>query len=274
VLLSLPEREDDAVAESDIPQSSDDRKSIIQDVVDLPPALFDEYPSKENQLRTVDSDSNLDRAAPPVLDYEEDWNDVFQQVKHSRFPEPTEDPVLLKWTDQARATSTQSEPLISGSHLGSQSKKHGSHPQSAEHGSSLQDASYGGKQNIVKLLLQEGVDVNAQGGQYGSALYAASAAGHEDIVQLLLNNGADANIRGGKYGTTLQAASSAGHKDIFQLLLDNGADINDNALLRLRLMATATLSDIFLHRVLTRTLSIGMVKHHSRMLQSMDIQMW
>lgn len=139
----------------------------------------------------------------------------------------------------------------------------------------LQDASYGGKQNIVKLLLQEGVNVNAQGGQYGSALYAASAAGHEDIVQLLLNNGADANIQGGKYGTTLQAASSAGHKDIVQLLLDNGADINDNALLRrLRLMATATLSDIFLHRVLTRTLSIGMVKHHSHMLQSMDIQMW
>ncbi|EUC26785.1 hypothetical protein COCCADRAFT_61188, partial [Bipolaris zeicola 26-R-13] len=50
-----------------------------------------------------------------------------------------------------------------------------------------------GHQGMVKLLLDKGAEVNAQGGEYGNALQAAVAGNHTAIVELLLNNGADAS---------------------------------------------------------------------------------
>jgi ankyrin repeat protein len=41
----------------------------------------------------------------------------------------------------------------------------------------------------VKLLLENGADVNAQGEPYDTALWAASTNGHEQIVKLLLGKG-------------------------------------------------------------------------------------
>jgi ankyrin repeat protein len=60
---------------------------------------------------------------------------------------------------------------------------------------------------IVKLLLENGAEVNAKGGLYGNALQAASYGGNEAIVKLLLENGAEVNAEGGEYGNALQAAS-------------------------------------------------------------------
>lgn len=54
----------------------------------------------------------------------------------------------------------------------------------------LQTASWGGHQEIVKLLLDNGAEVNAQGGDYGNALQAASRGGHREIVKLLQRRGA------------------------------------------------------------------------------------
>ena len=53
----------------------------------------------------------------------------------------------------------------------------------------LQAASWKGNRDVVKLLLENGAEVNAQGGEYGSALQAASVKGNEDIVRLLLERG-------------------------------------------------------------------------------------
>jgi hypothetical protein len=47
---------------------------------------------------------------------------------------------------------------------------------------------------VVKLLLDKGAEINAQGGHYGNALQAASAGGHEAVVKLLLDKGADARV--------------------------------------------------------------------------------
>jgi ankyrin repeat protein len=45
----------------------------------------------------------------------------------------------------------------------------------------------------VKLLLEKGTDVNAQGGYYGNALQAASKERHEAIVRLLVEKSANVN---------------------------------------------------------------------------------
>ncbi|KDR77836.1 hypothetical protein GALMADRAFT_65679, partial [Galerina marginata CBS 339.88] len=46
---------------------------------------------------------------------------------------------------------------------------------------------------IVKVLLENGAEVNAQGGFYGNALQVASYGGHKGIVKMLLENGAEVN---------------------------------------------------------------------------------
>ena len=50
-----------------------------------------------------------------------------------------------------------------------------------------------GVTGLVRLLLAEGADVNAQGGLYGNALQAAARDGNEAVVRLLLAEGADVN---------------------------------------------------------------------------------
>ncbi|KAF3254019.1 hypothetical protein TWF192_003533 [Orbilia oligospora] len=92
--------------------------------------------------------------------------------------------------------------------------------------SPLYYASYGGLLGAVKDLLDQGVDVNAQGGEYYTALQAASDGGHEKTVELLLNHGADVNAQGGDFYTALQAASRGSHEKTVELLLNHGADVN------------------------------------------------
>jgi ankyrin repeat protein len=98
--------------------------------------------------------------------------------------------------------------------------------QGGDHGNALQAASVKGYEQVVKLLLDKGADVNAQGGDYDNALQAASVQGHEQVVKLLLDKGADVNAQGGFYSNALQAASIKGREQVVKLLLDKGADIN------------------------------------------------
>ena len=94
------------------------------------------------------------------------------------------------------------------------------------YGTPLVVAASHGVKDIVLLLLDRGADINAVGGHYGTALAAAASRGRKDIVSLLLDRGADINAVGDHDGTALMAATSRGMKDIVSLLLDRGADIN------------------------------------------------
>lgn len=60
-----------------------------------------------------------------------------------------------------------------------------------------------GYEEVVKLLLDKGVDVNTQGGQFGNALQAASLGGHEQMVNLLPDKGADIYAQGGYFSNVL-----------------------------------------------------------------------
>ena len=78
----------------------------------------------------------------------------------------------------------------------------------------------------MRLLLDTGADVHAQGGEYGSALQAAAGDGNVDAMRLLLDRGADVNAQGGYYGTALQSAAFYGQVEAMKFLLDKGADIH------------------------------------------------
>ncbi|CAG8126167.1 unnamed protein product [Penicillium salamii] len=90
----------------------------------------------------------------------------------------------------------------------------------------LTSAALDGNLNSIRLLLNQGADVNAPGGVYGNALAAAASRGKLDIINLLLDRGADANAPGGDFKTPLQYAVLGGKLDAIRLLLDRGADAN------------------------------------------------
>ena len=85
--------------------------------------------------------------------------------------------------------------------------------------SALHEEASQGHDTTVRLLLEKGVEVNAQGGCYGSAQQAAAMAGHDTIVRLILKHGADMNAQGGYYGNALQAAVESDHEAILRLLI-------------------------------------------------------
>ncbi|KAL2062821.1 hypothetical protein VTL71DRAFT_5893 [Oculimacula yallundae] len=81
------------------------------------------------------------------------------------------------------------------------------------------------REDIVKLLLDAGADVDIEGGEYRTALIAASRTGMIGIMKLLIVRGADVNIRSGLLVTALQAAMYFGDTDAIKLLLDTGANV-------------------------------------------------
>ncbi|KAJ7720490.1 ankyrin repeat-containing domain protein, partial [Mycena olivaceomarginata] len=86
-------------------------------------------------------------------------------------------------------------------------------------GAAFQAAVAQGHEQMVKLLIERGADVNSQGGPYGTALQAASATGSEPIVLTLLEHGANINTPGERFGTALHAASEMGHEEVVRLLI-------------------------------------------------------
>lgn len=57
----------------------------------------------------------------------------------------------------------------------------------------------------------------------------AAQEGLKDIVKMLLNNGADPNAQGSLGDTALMYAAWYGHKDIAKILIDAGANVNAKA---------------------------------------------
>ena len=98
--------------------------------------------------------------------------------------------------------------------------------QSEIYGNALQAVATSGDLKIVKLLLERGAHVNAQGGVYGNVLQAAAQSGDLKIVKLLLERGAHVNAQGGRYGNALQVAATGGHLRVVELLLNYGAHSN------------------------------------------------
>ena len=59
-----------------------------------------------------------------------------------------------------------------------------------------------------------------------TALHLAAANGHVDVVKVLIQNGADVNAVDEYKFTALHLAARHGHVDIAKVLIENGADVN------------------------------------------------
>ncbi len=86
-------------------------------------------------------------------------------------------------------------------------------------------ASQNGNLDIVKLLLENGAEVNITNHNDRTALIKASQDGHTDTVQLLIQFGAAVDLADEHSVTALLAASSEGHWETAKVLLEAGADI-------------------------------------------------
>ena len=96
----------------------------------------------------------------------------------------------------------------------------------------LQLALYRGRASVARTLLAQYQDVNATGGHFGNLVQAAAFGGRETMVRWLIDLGADVHARG-RYGSALRAASLGGHDAVVHLLLNHGARVDmeeDNAL--------------------------------------------
>ena len=83
----------------------------------------------------------------------------------------------------------------------------------------------------AREAIKRGARLNS--GLNSEALAMASMKGYTDIVKLLVENGADVNKKGANGLTALMLASSGGYLDIVEILIKNGADVNakDNLVL-------------------------------------------
>jgi hypothetical protein len=92
----------------------------------------------------------------------------------------------------------------------------------------LHSAAYYGDLEMVQVLLEYGVDVNARNGYGRTPLNYASRDGHRNdprVARLLITHGADPNIPNYVDATPLHYASKEGGIEIVRLLIEHGADV-------------------------------------------------
>ncbi|OHX30768.1 hypothetical protein BWGOE5_32460 [Bacillus mycoides] len=93
-------------------------------------------------------------------------------------------------------------------------------------GTWLHVAASRGELNIVKKLIELGLNVNALGGVYGGgALNVAASKGHISVVKYLLACGAELDISD-PIKNPLFGAISNGYPDIAKLLIESGIDVD------------------------------------------------
>jgi hypothetical protein len=98
-----------------------------------------------------------------------------------------------------------------------------------EYGNVLGAVAYGGNLEMLRYLLDQGMDVNLQGGQHGDALGAAAASGpwnasgRLEMMQFLLDRGADLKTYGPR---ALAIALEHRNRDAVQWLRDRGVGVD------------------------------------------------
>ena len=80
---------------------------------------------------------------------------------------------------------------------------------------------------MVRFLVANGADINAQNNGGITVLMLAAGAGHVEVVRFLVANGADINAQDDLFDrTVLMWAAFGGHVEVVRFLVANGADIH------------------------------------------------
>lgn len=91
-------------------------------------------------------------------------------------------------------------------------------------GSWLHVAATVGNDELIRYLVEKGLDPSVRGGTFkGGAINLAASNGHLNVVQYLLSSGAEVDTSEPERNP-LFAAIHGGHADIVQCLLDSGID--------------------------------------------------
>ncbi|MHC4740827.1 MAG: ankyrin repeat domain-containing protein [Planctomycetota bacterium] len=91
----------------------------------------------------------------------------------------------------------------------------------------LHTAAEQGHAEIMKLLIERGMDPSQADWIARSPLHVAAAKGHAEAVAALLEGGAKHSPGNHQSDTPLHLAADAGHVDVVRILIEAGADIND-----------------------------------------------
>jgi uncharacterized protein len=95
----------------------------------------------------------------------------------------------------------------------------------AEGEQALMHAAWQGHLEAVRWLLARGAQLNRIDREW-SALHYAVFAGREDVARLLMEQGADVNARSTNGSTVLMMAAREGHESLAHTLLARGADVS------------------------------------------------
>jgi ankyrin repeat protein len=87
-------------------------------------------------------------------------------------------------------------------------------------------AAFSGNLNIVRSLIQEGVNLDAADAESWTALINAASQGRLDIAQFLLASGANVNATSHCGTTALSISALSGYADIMKLLIAAGANLD------------------------------------------------
>ncbi|MHC9537915.1 MAG: ankyrin repeat domain-containing protein [Vulcanimicrobiota bacterium] len=90
----------------------------------------------------------------------------------------------------------------------------------------LHKAAEKGYTEIARMLILKGADVNAKTRKGLTPLCTASMKNATEIMELLMNKGAEVNVKGDHEGTPLHAACINGNLRMVELLISKGANVN------------------------------------------------
>lgn len=90
----------------------------------------------------------------------------------------------------------------------------------------LSFASFKGNEEMVKMLMERGADVNLKSEVGSTALINSARSGNKTILEMLINNGADVNAQESDGRTALMYAAWGNRTEIFKMLLAAGADVS------------------------------------------------
>ena len=85
-----------------------------------------------------------------------------------------------------------------------------------------------GRNDIAKMLITGGADVNFLASNRYSALHHAAWNGNMEVVRLLLDSGASDDDRTNDGNTPLALAAHGGYVDVLGLLIYSGCSVNNS----------------------------------------------